>query len=166
MPIDYKNYPDDWNKIRKSVLRRANDHCEWCGVRNASEIQRHKKNSAIYRYPYAGDEYLDGMEGPWFNPVKVVLTIAHLDHDPGNNEPGNLAALCQRCHLRYDGPLHKHNAVRTRAAKKENGIWLIYFDNQQGGHFICKNAKAARAKFDKLKLNSSVRLFCQTEEST
>lgn len=24
----------------------------------------------------------------------VVLACAHLDHDPGNNDPANLAALC------------------------------------------------------------------------
>ena len=28
----------------------------------------------------------------------VVLTIAHLDHDPGNNDAANLRAWCQRCH--------------------------------------------------------------------
>ena len=28
-----------------------------------------------------------------------TLTVHHLDGDPGNNEPGNLVALCQRCHL-------------------------------------------------------------------
>ena len=37
-------------------------------------------------------------------PVKVVLTIAHLDHDELNHSVTleRLAALCQLCHLRYD----------------------------------------------------------------
>jgi hypothetical protein len=30
--------------------------------------------------------------------TKVVLAAAHLDHDPTNNRPRNLKALCQRCH--------------------------------------------------------------------
>jgi 5-methylcytosine-specific restriction endonuclease McrA len=33
-----------------------------------------------------------------------VLTVDHIiDHDPANVEPDNLAALCQRCHLRRQG---------------------------------------------------------------
>ena len=46
--------------------------------------------------------------------VKVVLTIAHLDHTPENCAPENLRALCQACHNRYDA---KHRA-ETRAAAK------------------------------------------------
>lgn len=34
--------------------------------------------------------------------VKIILTVAHLDRDRTNNHPGNLAALCQRCHLNHD----------------------------------------------------------------
>lgn len=34
--------------------------------------------------------------------IRIVLTVAHLDHRPENNDPTNLKALCQRCHLRYD----------------------------------------------------------------
>ena len=36
--------------------------------------------------------------------VKVVLTIAHLDHDETNLSVRDerLKAMCQLCHLRYD----------------------------------------------------------------
>lgn len=34
--------------------------------------------------------------------TKIVLTTAHLDRNPANNDRSNLAALCQRCHLRHD----------------------------------------------------------------
>ena len=47
---------------------------------------------------------------------RALLTVAHLDHDPGNNAEDNLAALCQACHNRFDGPKRaanrKHNAHR------------------------------------------------------
>jgi hypothetical protein len=33
----------------------------------------------------------------------LVLTVHHLDGDPANCEDWNLAALCQRCHLRIQG---------------------------------------------------------------
>lgn len=37
-------------------------------------------------------------------PVKIVLTIAHLDHDETNMNVSDdrLKASCQLCHLRYD----------------------------------------------------------------
>lgn len=43
-----------------------------------------------------GSEY----EGAKF--TEVVLTVAHIDHDESNNDPDNLAALCQRCHFALD----------------------------------------------------------------
>lgn len=52
--------------------------------------------------------------------IIVVLTIAHLNHDPADCRPDNLKAWCQRCHLSYDQPLHKKNAALTRRAKKNN----------------------------------------------
>jgi hypothetical protein len=43
----------------------------------------------------------------------VVLATAHLDQDPGNNSPRNLAALCQRCHLEQDRSAHRQQRWRT-----------------------------------------------------
>jgi hypothetical protein len=39
--------------------------------------------------------------------TRVVLASAHLDHDPSNNRPRNLAALCQRCHMLHDAKEHR-----------------------------------------------------------
>ena len=50
--------------------------------------------------------------------IKTVLTIAHLDHDPTNNNPDNLRALCQQCHNRYDQKHRQANARQTRRARK------------------------------------------------
>ena len=47
--------------------------------------------------------------GPPGRSTRVVLAAAHLDHDPFNNMPENLAALCQRCHI-----LHKAEHLRRR----------------------------------------------------
>ena len=46
--------------------------------------------------------------------TRGILATAHLDHDPTNNPPRNLAALCQRCHILHDGEEH----LRRR--------WLTY----------------------------------------
>lgn len=49
----------------------------------------------------------------------VVLTTAHLyDHNPEACGFGNLAGLCQRCHLRLDRPRHMACAAQTRRAKR------------------------------------------------
>lgn len=52
---------------------------------------------------------------------RIVLTIAHLDHTPENNDPANLRAWCQRCHNRYDAPHRRRNAARTRRRKLPTG---------------------------------------------
>ena len=77
-------YPPDWPEISARVrFERAGNRCEWCGAANY-----------------------------WFHPETgsaVVLAVAHLDHDPGNNDDDNLAALCQACHNRHDGPKRTQN---------------------------------------------------------
>lgn len=53
--------------------------------------------------------------------VRVVLTIAHLNHTPEDNDMDNLRAFCQRCHLRYDAEHHKANAATTRHRRRASG---------------------------------------------
>lgn len=93
MPIDYSKYPPNWNEIRERILKRANNKCEFCGVDNYSIVQR----GSI--------------------PVKVVLTVAHLDHDEENWDVKDerLAALCQKCHLTYDIPEKKKRRRNKKA---------------------------------------------------
>lgn len=47
--------------------------------------------------------------------IRGQVGVAHLDHDPANNTPHNLKALCNWCHLNYDKTKHK----RTREARKD-----------------------------------------------
>jgi len=94
MPIKKENkarYPKDWKQIRQRILQRANNRCEFCGVENHSIVDR-------------GNGRM----------VKIVLTIAHLNHTPEDCRDENLRALCQQCHLRYDA---KHHA-ETRKNNK------------------------------------------------
>jgi hypothetical protein len=53
--------------------------------------------------------------------VKIVLTIAHLDHVPEHCDDDNLKAMCQKCHLKYDAEHHAKNAAATRRARKAIG---------------------------------------------
>ena len=51
--------------------------------------------------------------------TKIVLTIAHKDHDPTNNAEENLAAWCQFHHLKWDQELHRRHARETRRRQDE-----------------------------------------------
>jgi hypothetical protein len=53
--------------------------------------------------------------------VHIVLTVAHLNHTPGDDRDENLQALCQWCHLTHD--LQDHH--ETRAARKDASRPLI-----------------------------------------
>ena len=106
MPIKPENksrYPANWKEIRRSVLERAQNMCEFCGIENHSIVER-------WRNTRHGEMELV--------EVKVVLTIAHMDNIPEHCDMDNLKALCQRCHLRYDHQLHLENARKTRLAAK------------------------------------------------
>lgn len=115
MPIDYTKYPDNWKtEIRPRILKRAENCCELCGVSNYEWISRSTRNSAVRRsvselHKECHDSLSEEYRSIWRKPIRVVLTIAHLDHDLTHNEDGNLMALCQRCHLWYDKNEHARN---------------------------------------------------------
>jgi hypothetical protein len=108
MPINYKDYPPNWKEIRKRILLRADNKCEFCGVTNYAFVWRDKMGK--WQLMPEGHE-ADAMALDGFKFTKIVLTIAHLDHDKLNHsvQDDRLAALCQKCHLGYDLPRHIEN---------------------------------------------------------
>ena len=134
MPIKPENksrYPSDWNLIRKTILKRANNCCEQCKAPNRTRIARGAgPNVDTYQtvdanvYCANTGELLGRQRMSDFNLLKmvdIVLTIAHLDHVPENCDPANLRALCQRCHLRYDAQHHAETARATRKTRRAMG---------------------------------------------
>ena len=118
MPIRPENkhrYPRDWKQIRAAILDRAGHRCEQCGVPN--HWYRSKMGNVV-QYEW---EALLWREERMIKFTRIVLTIAHLDHTPDHNDPDNLRALCQRCHLAYDADHHAQTAYRTRHAEKAIG---------------------------------------------
>ena len=91
-------------------MKRANNRCEFCGVKNHSYVM--KAGTENWQFP---------------EPVLVVLTIAHLDHQPENCDPSNLRALCQRCHNRYDA---KHRAATRSHTKAMKDKSLNLFEDE------------------------------------
>ena len=122
MPIDYKKYIFDWrSRVRPDIMRRANNHCEFCGIKNYTLVRvfRSGIRQTIDEYFTAKDansvctSYNRGLDLKISKYIVVVLTVAHLDHNIENNDYQNLKALCQKCHNRHD----IKNRVKNRKSK-------------------------------------------------
>ncbi|HMV45170.1 MAG TPA: hypothetical protein PK079_26295 [Leptospiraceae bacterium] len=136
MPIKPENknlYPKNWKEISLAVRQRANGKCEFCGIENYS--LGHWVNDRFIKSEEAWNEMnsngVDLYESiPTEKPfVKIVLTVAHLDHNPSNCDDSNLKALCQKCHLTYDAKHHAANARKTRNRKKYGVLSLFPISN-------------------------------------
>lgn len=94
-------YPPDWKEISLAIRERAGWVCEGSPAYPDCRAENGKP------HPVTGS--------------KVVLTVAHLDHNPPNCDPDNLRAWCQRCHLKYDIKRHIHNR-RANAARRAGQV--------------------------------------------
>lgn len=122
-PIKAENrsrYPVNWTQIRARILKRARNRCEFCRVKNYAVGFRDESgrfwecNELAARMYCAAGRCL----------VRIILTIAHLDQMPENNRPGNLRALCQRCHLAHD---RQHNVAKARATRERKSGQITLF---------------------------------------
>lgn len=125
MPMNKALYPANWPEISAALKEQVGQKCEQCGLENYRWIYRNKFKPEQYIYVIDtggdGDKcdefYRHRTEYP-SKPHQVILTTAHLDHNPANNDRSNLRVLCQRCHLVHDLPHHMANARQTRIRKK------------------------------------------------
>jgi hypothetical protein len=128
-----------WSAIRRRILERAGGkfdgkgkyaggaHCEQCRVPDRHLVARgpfgtwsdgkswhnnRGESMPHWAYPFRLSHVRE---------VKIVLTTAHLNHDPEDNRDENLKALCQWCHLHYDAPHHK----QTRSTRKDRARPLL-----------------------------------------
>jgi hypothetical protein len=104
MPIrNPEAYPKNWREVSQRIRERSGGQCECEG-----ECGLHSKRRCTERHNEPA-RYAKG---------KVILTVAHLNHDPGDCRNENLKAMCQKCHLRYDTTHHQKNARETRRKKR------------------------------------------------
>lgn len=113
-----QDYPPEWPAISLAIRARAKQQCEFCGAPNGQWILRDARPTQ-WQYFALGEDgkpkgvpYMDfqvyfpqNLTREYYKKegaVKIILTVAHLDRDRTNNDPSNLAALCQRCHLNHD----------------------------------------------------------------
>jgi len=122
MPMNRKLYPPDWDEISARLKEEVGQKCEECGAPAGEWVHHRLDNPKLWisALDEAGEEEWYGHHEQYtFKPVKIILTTAHLDQNPGNNDRSNLRVLCRGCHLRYDAPFHAVTARKTRLNKKQ-----------------------------------------------
>lgn len=137
MPIRAENmalYPGgstsspEWLAIRAFIRARAGDHCEECGIRHLTYGVRMDgdftdlgidKSDAQTEYDYAVGivGLMSGRDvAPLLPPlIRIVCTVAHVDHGLTDHSPENLRFWCQRCHNRHDS---KERAAGIKARRQ------------------------------------------------
>jgi hypothetical protein len=115
MPINYRDYHPKWQLIRRLILKRADNCCEECGIKNHTPIP------AALQDPPTLLLFDDLQHVHVELPRRIaVLTIAHVDHDRTNNDFSNLAAWCQSCHLAHDLPQRVYSFKYGKETQYQN----------------------------------------------
>ncbi len=137
--IRSKFYGARWRtEVRPHILQRAAHCCEACGKPDRTTVETctfpdgcatgglrmvWRRHWTLPWRDETGRPVTAVPPGTHFRAreVTVVLTIAHLNHKPGDDRPENLRAFCQWCHLHYD----RHHHRDTRAARKDRARPLL-----------------------------------------
>lgn len=138
MPIRPENksrYPADWPAISARIRARANQRCEACGVPNY-ELGGRDPSGTWHKALPQGEKLL-GLDWPhpgfkawcegWperLRVVKIILTVAHLNHQPEDCRDENLKAWCQRCHNLYDAAMRRRGVQERAKAGRAIGDLL------------------------------------------
>lgn len=132
MPMNRSLYPKNWDEMARSVKDSSQWRCQECDrpCRMPDEslmnffprLLRDKPDNS--RALYKTDDKLSNISE--FKPGRFVLTVAHLNHDPSDNSPGNLRALCSVCHLRHDAAHHARSRKSNRFKRLEKNGQLTF----------------------------------------
>lgn len=130
MPIRAENqwrYPANWPEISARIRERAWNMCEQCGVENYAlggrdehgnflPAQPIEESGLRLVWPKPGEYGLCVKSGrrAWCRIIRIVLTVAHLNHQPEDCRDENLRCWCQRCHNRHDAA-HRRAGIKSRA---------------------------------------------------
>ena len=120
----------EFREARRRAVLRSGDTCEQCGKPNRTRVESHYSGGLMWWRRGDGDLWRrcdrrlcePPAEGR-VRLVKVICTLAHLNHDPTNNSDGNTRLLCQWCHLNHDR-FHHH---LVRALRKDGRRPLLAF---------------------------------------
>ncbi len=128
-----------WKAQRERLLERCGNKCERCRKSNHAHVwvwaswscgqylTERKTAPHLQRWHYClfdgsiGNFVLYGSQWKRARRIRVVLTMAHLTHDPLRNSDEEKAMLCQWCHLHHDRLHHRD----TRCERKERARPLL-----------------------------------------
>lgn len=100
MTFRLSDYPKNWPELSHKIRYiRAGGRCECNGECGKDHHGRCPEVDSQPALTFRG---------------KVMLTVAHLDHNTHSDDENNLRAMCQACHLRYDVAHHQAQARRNR----------------------------------------------------
>jgi hypothetical protein len=131
MPMERERYPANWRLIALGIKQAAAWNCQECGrpCRKSGEAVAELEKRLGEPWISELSEAKEKLDEPWlfelaefvriagweeetcYRAQRFLLTVAHLDQEPGNNKPENLKALCAPCHLRYDRQFWTHNQM-------------------------------------------------------
>lgn len=127
------HYGKKWKtETRPRILERDGNACKRCRVPNGKIIVRFDdlpgwwfdyetgdahRPDGTHAYTFRGSEMTDD-----YRIVKIVLTVAHLNHTAGDDRDDNLEALCQWHHLTLDREQHR----ATRIDRKDRARTLFF----------------------------------------
>lgn len=113
MPISTetrRRYPTNWNEISDWVrFVRAGGRCECSG--ECGRPDGHLGPDVRCRNRHGQPRW-----GGARRQCTVILSTAHLNHVPEDDDPDEMLALCEGCHLAYD---RQHHAATRRARQAE-----------------------------------------------
>ena len=134
MPMNRALYPKNWNAIARSIKEAANWTCQGCDrpCKKPSEPWDIFEDKLWYLADLQWvRNYWDSEEDDEFGEILIprrgrfVLTTAHLNHNPDDNRPENLRALCPKCHLMYDAAHHAASRRKNRRLQQEKQGQLV-----------------------------------------
>lgn len=118
-PTERDRYPKEWPAVSARIRKLSGGQCECEGECGLHQDAVDEWTGEYRAGPWRCRER-HGEAAQWARGL-VVLTVAHLNHQPEDCRDENLKAMCQRCHNRYDQKHRQQNARRTRRAAKRNG---------------------------------------------
>jgi hypothetical protein len=103
---------------RARLIERAGDKCEFCRVPNYKTVRRAHGGSWKHGDHWYSPDGLPPRAWRKVRTVRIVLTLAHLWHDPQRNADDELAMLCQWCHFHHDTGQHKQTRIAHKDARR------------------------------------------------
>jgi hypothetical protein len=106
--MDRRLYPKRWKDITYQLKAQAGWQCQMC-----------KKAHGEWTYNRHGHR------------CKVILSVAHLDHDVRNPD-ARLAVLCLQCHLSYDLSRAQRGRKAAQMEMARGQLPLLLCESKEG----------------------------------